>query len=522
MKVLHRQHLPVALRGAADWSDSPVETVDGLLGLLSREPSIRADLVSRTHIVSPYGGRPLIRGDWSIAYLGFVVSREPAISRWHRRTDESLWHRFGFDRKPTYDTVHHHFARLEDHIDDFRVVASKLIQKAVEESRGLVGRDVHIDGTEAETNARMYHACGPGDNCARKKNDRQQDRNTTNKRKKRKPPPVAKESTAGAHTARQQMAAVEPDFESGDEALRQTEAGRVQTKSGCWYETADPTAGVRVYRRRGKAIRAWLGFNNLKAIDHYTGAVIATDMINAAQNESDAYPQFLNTVIENTNVIPRSVVGDKGLSIESIFKQNTQMGIASVFPWRRHASTESRDEVATAEYDQHGIPRCPDCGVPGVFQSFSAAETPRIWFTCPEGCGRKTISCSKGWRFLLPLWRTSESYQALRKSHTNYEKTHWRWRDQWLVAPDNPTGRIRRRGLKCHALRANAAMLLEWLLVCHREGWLDNGPRVNENEPFTRDAEEELRGFLRYRMSKGLHLAPRPAPRLVARTRAGP
>lgn len=77
-----------------------------------------------------------------------------------------------------------------------------------------------------------------------------------------------------------------------------------------------PDRRVKLYQRRdGTAHRAWVGFNNLKAIDHYTGAAIATDMINAARNESDAYPEFLNSIIENTNQVPRSIVGDKGLSV---------------------------------------------------------------------------------------------------------------------------------------------------------------------------------------------------------------
>lgn len=509
MKVFRRQDPPVALKGAADWSDSPVETQEGFLRLLNGQASLRSDLVYKTTNPSPYGGRPCIPGDWAIAYLLFVVAREPAISRWHRRTDETLWRRLGFQNKPTYDTVHHHFALLEDHIDDFRLAAASLIQRAVRNSGGLVGRDVHVDGTEAETNSRMYHDCGKNDPCPR--------RGRSNKS------PMPKEVTPVAQAARQDEASVEPGRESSNESVRQTPAGRVKLGNGCWYRTADPSAGVRVYKRPFSADRVWLGFNNLKAVDHYTGAVIATDMINAAVNENTAYPEFLNMIIENTNEIPRAIIGDKGYSVNSVFEINTKMGIASVFPWRKHGRFQKRDDVGTDEYDQHGIPRCSECGAPGIYQSFAAGKAPRLWFTCAEGCGRKSISCSKGWRFLVPLWRTTEAYQALRKSHSNYEKTHWRWRDQWLVAPDNPSGRIRRRGRKCHALRANAAMLIEWLLVCYREGWLGNEPRVNENEPFVRNAAEELSDFKRSRMKKGLHLPRRrKAAHLGLRTRAGP
>lgn len=509
VKVHRRTDSPVALNGAADWSNSPVETVDGFFRLLNSQPSLRSDLVFRTTKLSPYGGRPPIAGDWAIAYLAFVIGREPAISRWHRQTDNGFWHRLGFMRKPTYDSVHHHFALLEDHVDDFRQAAATLIQKAVRNSGGLVGRDIHVDGTEAETNARIYHDCRPDEPCARR------NRSTRT--------PLPKVSTTVAQTARQAESAVEPDHETTDETLRQTETGRVRRSNGCWYRTADPTAGVRVYKGGRGSDRVWLGYNNLKAIDHYTGAVIATDMINAAENEDAAYPAFLNMVIENTNETPRAIVGDKGYSLGPVFEINTKMGIASVFPWRKHAPNQDRDTVGTDEYDQHGIPRCSACGAPGTFQSFAAGNNPRLWFTCPAGCGRKSIVCSKGWRYLVPLWRTTEAYQALRNSHSNYEKTHWRWRDQWLVAPDNPSGRIRRRGRKCHALRANAAMFIEWLLVCYREGWLGNQPRMNENEPFTRSGVREATRLQRSRMRKGLHLPRhRRTAHLLALTRAGP
>jgi hypothetical protein len=438
-----------------------------------------------------------------------VIGRDPAISRWHRQTDDHLWERLGFASKPTYDTVHHHFALLEEHIDGFRLVASKLIQKAVRNSGGLVGRDIHIDGTEAETNSRMYHDCKPGDPCRR--------RNRSTKT------PLPKEVTTVAQATRQEESAAEPGHETSNENLRQTPSGRLRQSNGCWYRTCDPTAGVRVYKRVVGADRVWLGFNNLKAVDHYTGAVIATDMINAAVNEDAAYPEFLNMVIENTGEVPRAVVGDRGYSRNRVFEINTKMGIASVFPWRKHGRYQDRDDVGTEEYDQHGIPRCSDCGAPGIYKSFAAGQAPRLWFNCSRGCGRKSISCSKGWRFLVPLWRTTEAYQALRKSHSNYEKTHWRWRDQWLVAPDNPSGRIRRRGQKCHALRANAAMLIEWLLVSYREGWLSNQPRMNTNEPFTRDASEQVDILRRSRIKKGLHLPRRNiAPHIQAMNRAGP
>lgn len=502
-----RTDLPVTVDGAIDWSGSPVQSVDGFLRLLNSQPSLRRDLVARTTHRSAYGGRPRIEGDWAVAYLAFVVAREPAISRWHGSTDVETWRRFGFASKPTYDTVHHHFASLEDDAHAFRIIAARLIQRAVEGSDGLVGRDVHVDGTETETNSRLYHDCPDEDQCPRNE--------------KRGKTPLAKATTVAAHEQRQSLAEEAPDADNSP-VRRTTPSGRIQLSNGCWYRMSDPTAGVRIYQR-GRARRFWLGFNNLKAVDHYTGAVIATDMINASTNEADAYPDLLNQTIENTNRKPRAIIGDRGFSLGKIFEMNTRAGIASVFPYRKNHHTETRESLACDEFDQHGIPRCRRCGAPGEFESFATDPAPRLWFTCAAGCGRSSISCSKGYRNLLPLWRTTEAYVALKKSHSNYERAHWRWRDQWLVAPDSPTGRIKRRGRACHNLRAQAAMLIEWLLVCYQEGWLGSGGRQNPNRPYRNKAQKELRAFIRSRVRRGLHLSTVERPRHAnTRLRAGP
>lgn len=485
-----------------------METADGFLRLFNSQPALRDELIRLTSRVSAYGGRPRLPGHWAIAYIVFVISREPAIRRWHTQTDVELWKRCGFDEKPLYDTVHHHFALLEDDAEAFRTVATRLIQKAVRGSGGRVGTDIHIDGTEAETHARLYHDCRPGDNC------RHPERGNT--------APVTKAPTTSAQEARQKLAEKEPDTRPALN-VEESHGHRVRLSTGCWYRTADPTAGIRAYfGPTGRTVRFWHGFNNLKAVDAYTGAVIATETVNASINESDAYPELLNSILENSGQTPRAIVGDRGFSLTKVFKTNTAAGIASVFPWRKHAGERTREDIATDEFDEHGIPRCKNCGASGMFESFAAKPTARLWFTCPNGCGRGSISCSKNWRSLTPLWRNTETYLALRRSHSNYEQAHWRWRDQWLVAPDGPANRPRRRGIQCQKLRANAAMLLEWLLVCWREGWLGRG-RENTNRPRKLKATRELTRLIRSRQEKGLHLPAASRATHVAQTsRAGP
>lgn len=78
-----------------------------------------------------------------------------------------IWAECGFAERPSYQTEWSRFAELESAAEAFTEVVDSLVQHARRHSGGLVGRDVHVDGTEAETNARLVHDCRPGDACGR-------------------------------------------------------------------------------------------------------------------------------------------------------------------------------------------------------------------------------------------------------------------------------------------------------------------------------------------------------------------
>ncbi len=482
------------LNGATEWAAGPIRTNDELLDFLKANRPLKRALIRSAQPPEREGGRPRDPGQWPIAYLLFVISGEPTIKRWLQKTETRIWKRCKFKKRPKYDTVHHHFVLLESFADAYREQAMSLIAHAVDKSKGLVGRDIHVDGTEAESNARAYHDCEPGQ-CP---NGRGPSRS-----------PVAKTPTP---TAREQRQALAENEAESEQEIKTSERGRYgrgrrfQKKDGCWYWTSDEDAGLRAYTGKGgRSGRVWVGFYNMKAIDHYTGAVIAAINTPAYVNEADSYPLLLEHAIENSGKTPRAVIGDRGFGFNKVYETNTRKGIVSVFPWRKQTKGEDRRSTATAFYDEHGIPRCPTCGGEGRQTRFSPVPYPRIWFECPDGCGESSVACSKGWRHLIPLPRTSETYFALKQSHSHFEKAHWRWRDQWLVGADNPSNRPRRRGIACHELRTQAALLLEWMIVCYREGWL-GGPRINQNRKNESRAIKTLRRFLRHRVNEGLHL----------------
>jgi hypothetical protein len=188
----------------------------------------------------------------------------------------------------------------------------------------------------------------------------------------------------------------------------------------------------------------------------------------------------------NLGTDPFAVAGDRGHATPAVYEHNTRRGVASVFPYRRKNGASPKQAEATAEWDEHGIPTCRHCDSGGDFVRFSVADgRPRLWFECsmPQSaaCDRvQTISCTKDFTRLLPLWRTMDAYAAMRESHGEYERVHHHERVRYLVGPDQLSIRPKRIGIGVQQLRSSAAMLLEWQRICLRQGWLGrNGRRAS-------------------------------------------
>lgn len=84
---------------------------------------------------------------------------------------------------------------------------------------------------------------------------------------------------------------------------------------------------------------------------------------------------------------------------------------------------------------------------------------------------------------LLPLWRDTPTYLALRHSHERYERVHHHWRVRWRSGADDHSLRPKRRGRDNQQLRANAALLIEWLMICWREDWMPDSRPFGQPDP---------------------------------------
>lgn len=275
-KPLRRSDLPVALPGATSFSDNRDElSCLEVLRLLKQEKEIVAELIAATTVIHE-GRRQRQPGSWALAFFAFANSKVVDIEPWWRDSiDTHVWELCDFEdgRRPDYSVVYERFCELELFEAEFRKAANKLIQRARKLSGGLVGRDVHVDGTESETNARLQHICPPG-GCPRDSGSRG--------------PAVLPQRvpTSVARASRQEAAKAPPPEDMDAPVLGEgrkiremiDKSGRkyllVTTKHGCLYRSYDVTAGARMYDGVKGATTYWHGFMNIKSVDHYTGAAL--------------------------------------------------------------------------------------------------------------------------------------------------------------------------------------------------------------------------------------------------------
>ena len=229
----------------------------------------------------------------------------------------------------------------------------------------------------------------------------------------------------------------------------------------------------------------------------------------ASIREFDSYGDLLDRLIDTSGTAPRAVIADRGYSVKKVFRQNTELGIASVIAWRASGVEPKRKDYP--RYDRHGIPRCKHCHGPTRFVRFCDQPKPRLWYRCELGtfadCRKESpqsMLCQENWRLLVPIWRTSETYMALRTAGLHYEGPHQYWRSRYGVAGDSSDTRPKRRGRAWQQLRANAAMVVEWLGILHRMGWLGSARRV-KRAPVISDPSDALARLRATRDGLGLN-----------------
>ncbi|MGH2846113.1 MAG: hypothetical protein ACRDL0_08895 [Thermoleophilaceae bacterium] len=270
----------------------------------------------------------------------------------------------------------------------------------------------------------------------------------------------------------------------------------------------DSTAGCRTKEGSRGGVSSWIGHSDMK-LDCMTVGLSAVRVIESCSvQEYDIYPAAYKKLKYILDGVPRSVVGDKGLSIKRIFQMHSDDGVFSIIPFR--GGQQEPVPVDRERWDRYGRPRCENCGGVTRFKSFTKGPPARVFFECsrkpfPECDGRQQLRCSEDPRFILPLWRGTALYEALEDSGMEYERTHRLTRQRHASGGNNFATRPKRKGRDWQQLIANASIVSDWLKLAWRNGWLP-GTRTHASLDVTRlDAAPKKDAFDAKYANKGLN-----------------
>lgn len=482
--------LPHEIPNASDFSPKKhPEFYDPLwlVRSLRAEPQIFELLLKGTTFYRG-GGRPRKAGSWALVYLVFTMSPHGSWEPFHSslRSRPDVWRACGFINPdnstwvPSYNTLHLRFRELlsDGSQSAFEATGAALIAVA-RSHEPRIGRHITVDGTHYESWAVMRHDCGPEDNCP----DRKQGR-------------LARIDTARAQEMRQRQCEFDDDEEASAVEVAGLRSEGAATRvpdprggvrvfiGGHWWHCLDGEAGQRAYydSRTGRLRLAWLGGYGIHAFDVTTGGMMAARYQPANENEHLAFADVVDDARRNAAAPVVAVAADRGFYVEECARWSAEQGIALVAPPRRRKGQAPGDPMPPgSRWDEEGDPIC-SCGGPTrrVGRSTSGGR-PRIYFRCllpqaPSCHKRQAIDCSEDWR-RLNLWsRRSPAWRAMARARSMLERGHKLFRGRYLVAANSLQQRPHQHGTAPRRLRAVAAMVIDWMRICHRAGWLGGGP----------------------------------------------
>lgn len=471
-------------------------------------------------------GRPREPGEAALAYLAFVHSAEVDIQPWWRDSLPELWWECGFAGKPRYELIYDRFVELEQlGSEAFFRASATLIRHAQEHSAGLVGVDMAIDCTDATSNVRLHHDCQGDEQCPGwhlNKRNRHGIKTSTRARL------AAKADSETVKRGRQKInrGEFDPDADvAGDVQASYYDEDRQVFRvnlGGHWWRCRDATAGVRAITGKRGGGKAWTGFYSLKLVCRTFGTPVVHLFEAADIQEHFLFDEALERALHifGEDHI-RSISFDAGFAVKDVYRQCAEHGITGVGPFRRHKLTKEQERLGLTEtdrprdhdrYDRDGIPRCKYCGGETKFIKFRRTPKPRVWFSCarpgPECRHVKTdkktgaeravareqslLLDQADPRYVLPLWRNTAAYQALRELGIAYERAHALSAARSRVGTSDHLTRPKRIGVECQQLRANASAVSDWLKVLYRQGWLPQTV-VRTTDPFAYDPPEDPR-----------------------------
>ncbi|MGO9973139.1 MAG: hypothetical protein ACLP01_10075 [Solirubrobacteraceae bacterium] len=518
-------------------------------------------------------GGPRKPGSWPLAFLAFTLTPGSSVLAWvDSVASTDIWRACGFSEVPSYKTVNRRFNEMMEFVEqtgtDGQPAADE--QLAVDgflgAGRGLirrarahepeVGRAVAVDGTATATRAALLHCCPRGTVCGERQAAKARAR--AQKGAERTAPKAAghgsrimtmpvQEANAARHAEQAQAADTPAPKSAKKRSLRRLDEGEVERlgldPSLLWWSQPDARGGLHYYCCRDRTIglrnhaktergrgKFWSGWTTQKATDVFTGGPLAVHVDPADRQGYRSYRELMDSAHETLAISPQVVSGDRGLAVKDVYTFNTRRGIASALPWRQTIHNRDRGDLENAVVDRHGVPRCKHCGAEGKTTgsglgfTVTAHGTPVIRFRCrgkytPECRGIQSVRCEHEPRLLQPLTLTDPVYNQAREAHENIERVHLHDRQRYTVGGREVVTRDHRIGVRWQILRQHAAMFLDWLRICLRNGWFASlRARTNPNDPTEVSAGGRLKAVLGARAKYQLALPYGPQ---AARIRLG-
>lgn len=434
--------------------------------------------------------RPRKGGDTIAAYMNFTLSAHVDIEPWWAKVDVSLWREWLFefdnDEGPPYARLYSRFAELENFWEELRDLAEEAIRICAERDP-RIGQLTTLDGTEQITTAALYHVCTieecptgrGGENVAGAYGKQPRDMKLS-----------SDDATECRHDAEDHRIPEDHEHLVRDEALRDLLAGKIddayivpaegrkperlrfRTSSGHWWETRDRFAGVRYYAaKNGGRGKFWHGRLQVKLTDHFTGAPICIIDIPAGTNESKALKPMVTRACDVLDRPPLGLSTDSAHWFDETSNWLARRGC-------QHIGGDRRNALEPELVDDLGGVHCEHCNGLAPQQSYSDKQYPVGKYLCQhqlaDDCGGEfRVAVSHAPRRLGPIPASRPEYHYMDLCHSNLENVNRTHRRRYHTAQKHYDHAPKRVSRFVQTLRAQMGLLIEWLRIGLRLGYLE-------------------------------------------------
>lgn len=498
------------LKGAADFAGRRgLETTANLIYEL-RAQGIADELIARFELRRESrsrgpGGKRRRPGSFELLYLAMVEEDRVSVEKFWDKLSYDILQACGFDGwVPSLSMIEDRFAQLEEGIDIFESTAQLLVRGAVA-SEPRITDVVSVDATGWQSPLPLHDACTDGRACEKAREDLKGDRRSDPLND------IAQGHLDEADDPHWGEAEYEPSGRTRRPYLHVVQAdGRpkcygVYDLGGHVQRSSDWSSGIRYY---AKIHKLWFGGYLLVAISALVGEPIAIGAGPADVNEFDFFPALLASVRAAFGRYPRVMSFDRHYFLRPLFRICTEHSIAPVGPERVITGKPDHQAWRTPWFDEDGVPRCPYCGGVGNQSGPGLGLRPTrggpvILARCLDladgRCGKEfSVPCSLEWLKLIGLSQLNPLYWAVSERHQTYERGFRHLRQRFSMAGKDLSTCLYRPGVYAQLLRAQAALLILWLKLSLRNGWLTPLTveiDVNANRPERLSAVQDRRSL---------------------------